>query len=304
MSKFLSALLKIIMVVSFVGIMVFVTIAIINSRNIAYEAYNYVYLNKEKLEIEELVNDIDDNVKLSVGVSSNEYTSFIGSTILEVSRGIDYFVDYLSTQGEISRGEQDKIINSFDSMSNETQNVRRMYESYLLEYEAAEEQGWGEFASQRVKGSEEELVRNYVFLFNTSYTLLQNIVEVLEERFDFELSYSSQVYLLKAGLAEGAILQVFENGYKQYDPQDSESRKELASCEKVDVYYDYLRTSTSFSNKDTILNDELRQFVDDLNALNIYSFASNYDGYIQNLYGTLKLRAESAKTFFDSYFIV
>ena len=304
MSKFLSALLKIIMVVSFVGIMVFVTVAIINSRDVAFEAYNYVSTNKENLEIEALVSDIDDNVKLGPGILNNEYTSFIGSAVLETSRGIDYFLDYLSSDGDITRGEQDKIIKSFDSVSVEVTNVRNLYNNYLLEYKAAEEQGWGEFATARVKGSEEELVEKYVLLFNTEYTLLKNIVEVLQENFDLVLSYNSQTYLLKSGLASGGILEVFQNGYKQYSPDDSESRLEISSCQKVDDYYDYLRTCTQFSNKDVMLNDTLRQFVDDLNQLNIYSFVSNFEGYVENLYGTLRVRAENAKAFFDSYFLV
>ena len=137
MKKFFSALLKIIMVVAFVGILVFVTVAVINSRNIAYEAYNYVYTSKKDIDVNSLVEDIDKNVHLDAGLLGNEYTTFVGDAILQLDDGIDYYLDYLSTDNLITKGEQDRIINSYDSFVVQYNNVLTALDNYKTAYKTA-----------------------------------------------------------------------------------------------------------------------------------------------------------------------
>lgn len=297
MKKFFSALLKIIMVVAFVGILVFVTVAVINSRNIAYEAYNYVYTSKKDIDVNSLVEDIDKNVHLDAGLLGNEYTTFVGDAILQLDDGIDYYLDYLSTDNLITKGEQDRIINSYDSFVVQYNNVLTALDNYKTAYKTAQDEFWPPFATATVRGMEESLVRHYVIMFNSSYDLLQALVGVIQTKFDNNLTYNAQTHILKAGFARGAIDEIFADGFEK------DNRKEISKSDKAQDYYAYANSCGIFSNKDVILNEDLRKFVGDLNTLNIYSFASNYDDYVKNLYGTTRARAESAMKFLRDFII-
>lgn len=295
MKKFFSALLRIIMLLSFVGILVFVSIAFINSQNTSFEAYNYVYNNKQVLYLDETVENINNNVKIRYGAKDDVYASFISMAVSDISKGIDYFLNYLALQDNITRGEQDRIIRSFDNMSNELSIVNNAYNEYMEAYKIAQEQSGAEYAAQNVIAREIYLIDRYIVFYNAESLLLKNIVEIIQEYSMEQVSYEGLTYLIKAGLSEGVIREVFVG-------ESQEDRGDIANNELANTFYEFDIRSTRFSNKDVVLNEILRTFVEDLNHLNIYSWAGNYEGYIANLTGTTRARAISAKSFFDDNF--
>ncbi len=295
MKKFFSVLLRIIMLLSFVGILVFVSIAFINSQNTSFEAYNYVYNNKQTLNLDETIENINNNVKIRYGARDDVYASFISVAVSDISEGIDYFLNYLALQDNITRGEQDRIIRSFDNMSNELSIVNNAYNEYMEAYKIAQEQSGAEYAAQNVIAREIYLIDRYIIFYNAESLLLKNIVEIIQDYSMEQISYEGLTYLIKTGLSEGVIREVFVG-------ESQEDRGDIANNELANTFYEFDIRSTRFSNKDVVLNESLRTFVEDLNHLNIYSWAGNYDGYIANLTGTTKARAISAKSFFDNNF--
>ena len=90
MKKFWTVVLKVVMFMSFVGIIVFSCVAVISSNNIVYEAYNYVTIHKSTLGLEELSDRVSANIKSSHGAPDDPYASFLSGIILTTKDSLDY----------------------------------------------------------------------------------------------------------------------------------------------------------------------------------------------------------------------
>ena len=64
MSKFWSVILKIIIVISILGIIFFVGFAIFKNQNISFEAYNYITRCQDETDFQTLHDNIINNVIL------------------------------------------------------------------------------------------------------------------------------------------------------------------------------------------------------------------------------------------------
>ena len=290
MKKFFIVLLKIIMLLSFAGIIVFSTIAIINNQNVSYEAYNYVVAQSRVVEIKKFVNDVDNNVKLQYGAASDPYASFIGTTIKENDNALEYYLNYLALGEQIYKGEQNQIVNNFKNFANKVDTCKKILEEYKVAYEEARNNS-GSFALSNVIAKEKYFIDNYVQLYHSQVTLVRSVESVISKNIVKNKPYSYQVWLIKIGMSNGAIEQVFK-----------EERLDIATNELANNYYDFLASCESYSDSDLVENLNLYEFVDNLKALDTVMWAQDYYKYYSQINNTLKAKAKTAKDFFDANF--
>lgn len=290
MKKFFIVLLKIIMLLSFAGIIVFSTIAIINNQNVSYEAYNYVVAQSKIVEIKKFVNDVDNNVKLQYGATSDPYASFIGTAVRENNNALEYYLNYLALGEQIYKGEQNQIINNFKNFANKVDTCKNILEEYKVAYEEARNNS-GSFALSNVIAKEKYFIDNYVQLYHSQVTLVRSVESVISKNIVKNKPYSYQVWLIKIGMSNGTIEQVFK-----------EERLDIATNELANNYYDFLASCESYSDSDLVENLNLYEFVDNLKALDTVMWAQDYYKYYSQINNTLKAKAKTAKDFFDANF--
>lgn len=308
MSKFATILLKILIVLSFIGIVIFVGIAIFNNQNITFESYNYIIFTHNSKDFKTLQTNITNNVKTVYGGSSDVYANYINSAITELNEGIDYFLDYLVFEDELTKGEQDKLTSLYDKYLGGFTETETSYKIYMQAYEEARKQieenyQQADYAIANVKAKGVSLVRSYVSCYDYGSDFFKYLVNLVN-RYNLNgsnlYSYKGQSYMIKVGIVENTLEFVFDNMNKKAN--DLAYVEDIKTNELVDTYYDYLANAENYGDDDSVINTNFRQFINNLNCLNIYEWAGNYTEYTKFLSDDLKQKSDSAKTFFNNNF--
>lgn len=293
MNKFFSGLLRIIMLLSFFGIIVFVTIAVINSQDIALLSYNYIVSEKSKIDIDDFNVDIKENVVAQIGLTQDPEAILISDALSQVSLGIDHFVDYLAFEQYLTKGEQDKLINDFKDFKNYYDLTSKNLEDYNTAYDRALEDGVGSAADAYLKEVRKLLIYNYKNCYISSSQLFDNLVLTVKNYTfkNIDLKYSDLSFIIKDTLAKIAISDAF-----------SENVTDIDSNSNVITFREYLISFSNYSDLEFITNESFRSFVKGLNSLDVYKLFSDYDNYISGLDEQTKSLAVNTKNFFLSEF--
>ena len=293
MNKFFSGLLRIIMLLSFFGIIVFVTIAVINSQDIALLSYNYIVSEKSKIDIDDFNVDIKENVVAQIGLTQDPEAILISDALSQVSLGIDHFVDYLAFEQYLTKGEQDKLINDFKDFKNYYDLTSKNLEDYNTAYDRALEDGVGSAADAYLKEVRKLLIYNYKNCYISASQLFDNLVLTVKNYTfkNIDLKYSDLSFIIKDTLAKIAISDAF-----------SENVTDIDSNSNVITFREYLISFSNYSDLEFITNESFRSFVKGLNSLDVYKLFSDYDNYISGLDEQTKSLAVNTKNFFLSEF--
>ncbi len=297
MKKFWTVVLKIVMFMSLAGIIVFSCIAIISSNNIAFEAYNYLNTNKDTLALKEFTQRADNDIKSSYGASGDVYVNFLSMAILDTQSTFDYYIDYLALDDTLSKGDQNVLINDFKSCTSAKQKCEQSYSNYLIAYKNASD--GVSIAVEYVKSCERDFVYNYANLYNCLATLQYDLYKTAKINVVKVESYDFQKYMIRTGLSSGVVEKLYIETNIEKSP---EKRVSLSSDEKYNVYNSYKTKMSTYSDKNTATDGDLQQYVSNLNALDTFSWAKNYESYLSSLNNVLREKATKSKTFFDENF--
>lgn len=308
MSKFWTILLKVIMVVSFIGILVFVGIAIFNNINISYEAYNYIYSLHNKTDFNKLQNNIYNNVKTQYNGTNDDYARFINSSITEINLSIDFYLDYLANEDSLSKGEQDKLCSLYDEYIKGFSQSQKDYDQYTIAYEEAKAKiennhNDSNYAKAVLKAKSVELIKNYAKCYQNGSEFFKYLASIVQKHsFNGKAyhTYTGICYMIEVGLVDNSIGHVISD--MNIKLKNAEFDKSIVDYDIVNNYYKFLSTKSSFSQKDTLKNNSLLAFVNNLNSLDVYEWAGNYEKYNLNLSDSLKSKSERAKSFYDINF--
>lgn len=298
MKKFWTVVLKIVMFMSLAGIIVFSCIAIISSNNIAFEAYNYLNTNKDTLALKEFTQRADSNIKASFGDTGGDvYVNFLSMAILDTQSTFDYYIDYLALDDTLSKGDQNVLINDFKSCIGAKQSCEQSYSDYLIAYKNASD--GVSIAVEYVKSCERDFVYSYANLYNCLATLQYDLYKTSKINVVKVESYDFQTYMIRTGLSSGVVGKLYSETNIEKSP---EKRIDLSSDELYRTYNSYKTKMATYKDKDTAIDGDLQQYVNNLNALNIFSWSKNYESYLSSVNNALREKATSAKKFFDANF--
>lgn len=303
MSKFATLLLKIILVISFIGIIVFVAFAIINNQNISYEAYNYVSNAYLQTNFDSLKNNVNANMKSSYNGEVDEYAKYINSAINEVNKGSKYFLNYLSVEKDLTKGEQDKLRSLFDNYLSNFNKALNAYNDYITSYQDADYQYTNNFDNSSVALSIViskcvYFVERYTDCYVSGSQFLKYLVDITN-KYSFQncFSYKEQAYLIKVGIVDNTTNYVLEN--MKNKKENRAYNTNVRDNDLIDCFYDFLGKEQNFKEENLITNSNFQQFVLNLNSLNIYSWAGNYENYKSSLKDEVVIaKCENAKNFF------
>lgn len=306
MNKFFTVLLKVILVLSFAGIILIVGVVIVKNNSISYEAYEYISLKKEEEDFPFLKTSIDTNVNLEYAVVGDAYARFLGDATASLEGGIDHFLDYLALEPDLNKGEQDNLISLYSSYFDKFIKLKEVYEDYLEVYKKADNATDEDVDKQAkindVKTYEIALIKRYIRFYEDGSKLLKDLAAITKKYAlgkGGKFSYLDECYMLKVGLSDYVIKDVFFGK----DGEFLKKRKDLQTLEIKNIY-DMFCTRYSNVLENVLSSDQFKNFVETLNKIDVYEFAGNYDNYLQTIKGDLKHRVEMARDFFNSIVMV
>ena len=272
MSKFATILLKILITLSFIGIVVFVGIAIFNNQNIAYEAYNYIVSTQSSKDFKTLQNNVRNNVKTYYDGPKDVYADYINSAVIELNEGIEYFLDYLAFEDGLTKGEQDKLISLYDSYVKGFHNTEKIYKDYMDAYDLVRQKietdyEGANYAKSHLNAQGVLLVKTYGSCFENGSRFFKYLVNLVN-KYNLDnsglFSYKGQNYMIKVGIVDNTLNFVYENMTKKVN--DLSYAEDIKTNTLIKTYYDYLSTETKYGDDDSITNTAFRLFINNLNS--------------------------------------
>lgn len=307
MNKFWTVVLEIIIVISILGIIFFVGVAIFRNQNISFEAYNYISRSQDETDFETLQTNIANNVKVAFEGSSDPYASYINSAISQLNEGIDYFTDYLSHEKGLTKGEQDSLINLYDKYISSFYQTGKIYEEYKDAYKLAEDKKDDYEGSDYVRTNCITLAGHVVDTYLNCYKngaeffkYLTQIVNKYTLNNTSLFSYKGQTYMIKCGLVDYSLSFIKDNMTKKIALESYTANPRTNGL--VNNYYLFLTNCNKFSDANCVTNTNFKNFKNNLNTLNIFEWAGNYSSYVKTLDDALKTNASNALTFFNNNF--
>lgn len=308
MSKFGTVLLKIIMVASFIGVFVFVGIAIINNQNISLEAYNHIYSSSKEVKFGVLKNKVQTNLKTEYDGTLDPYGSFVATAIEELNDSINYYLDYLSNLKDITKGEQDKLISLYDGYISSFNTANNYYKNYVDSYENAKnliDNGLdgASYARVDVKLKSLSFVEEYYKCFNNGSKFFKNLFVLVQNNCfggTSNIDYKKASILIEVGLVDSAYKDVYAN--MENKRKDETYEQNPLNIDKIDCFYDFLNLKDNFDDSLYLINSNFKTFVDNLKQLDVFEWAGDFSNYLASLPQAKKQIATSAKQFFDDNF--
>lgn len=309
MSKFATVLLKILMVISFVGVIVFVAFAIISNQNVSFEAYSYIASSYENVEFSKLESDVNSNMKSSYNGEVDGYAKYINKAISELNKGNKFFLDYLSIEKDLTKGEQDKLKSLYNNYISKFNICQSSYNDYIDAYEEADYKYHYDYDNSKVARSIVvskciNFVENYTNCYVSGSNFFKYLVQVVNK---YSLqnngfsSFTEQSYLIKVGIVDNTTSFVYSN--MQNKKQDMDYEIEVRNNDLVDAFYDFVAREATYKTKNALTDSSFQAFIINLNCLNIYEFAGNYDAYFAKLKKEeIKTKCAQAHEYFVSHF--
>lgn len=294
MKKFWSSLLRVTMIVSLIGILAFAGVAILKNRNIAYEAYEYISIGIEQRDFEQSFENFRTKVFYRYSGTDDKYMSLVNKAVSSELDGCKYYLDYLSVLPDISKGEQDSLEKEFDDFINSFNQTITDYNIYAEALDNAKAEGGSQTAITIVESKEGNLVLSYINCYNNLTKLFNNLADVVSKyAFEGELPYEAQSHIISAGLSQKAITDVFR-GTSRSDWLDIYAN----TNQNITNFETFLQNTKEKSSSEEVLSIDFKNFVNNLNSIDIYAWAKDYEGYTESLIGDRKTKSQRAYSYF------
>ena len=278
-------------------------IAIFNNQNISFEAYNYIVATRNDAKFSGLQNNIESNVKWNYGGAQDTYAKYINDAIKELNLGINYHLDYLALEDDLTKGEQDKLSSLYETYVSKFNSCKNDYSEYVLVYQQVPTIEDTNFAENILRNKAVYLIKNYADCYESGVEFFKYLVEVCKNNSmqgkNF-YSYTSVGYMIECGL----VLQTLPNVKADMDMRNSsvEFTKDVKSYDLVDSFYDFVAHKNSFGDDDVLRHVPFKNFLNSIRLLNIYEWAGNFDNYQATLSDNYKYLASTALSFYNKYY--
>jgi len=172
-----NTLLKIIIIIAFVGIFVVAGILFIKNRNIDCMAYNSITIEMKETDFEGLSEDAQV-VRESYGGALDDYSQAIDAMVQNLNMGISFYMDYLVNIKTISRGEQDMLIEKYFAYTNTIDETRTALDLYLENYEKANIE---ESIRKNITANNGNYVKTYTIAYSKGSEFFRSLVNIVNK---------------------------------------------------------------------------------------------------------------------------
>lgn len=255
MKKFWTVFLKVIVFLSVVCAVCFVAIVIIKNSNSTFEAYNYVTAKKTEVNFNTYIDKFDNEIKLNVDATDDEYVELLSGYIKDLNGQIDYYIDYLSTLNKLTKGEQTRLVEGYKNYVAKFNSAYSAYEAYLIPYNEAKANPSEVNLTARnfVVNCEKTFVDRYVECFNAGNDFLNTLVGTINKNLYGNKTNLSFKYLsgrIEMQIAKFAVDDIY-----------TAERKEIGTNKFAEYYTQFLSRKNTVLTTSALVDDELNSFV-------------------------------------------
>lgn len=172
-----NTLLKIIIVIAFVGIFVVAGILFIKNRNIDCMAYNSITMEMKETDFEGLSEDAQV-VRESYDGALDDYSQAIDAMVQNLNMAISFYMDYLVNIKTVSRGEQDMLIEKYFAYTDKIDETRTALDLYLENYEKANIE---ESIRKNITANNGNYVKTYTTAFGKGSEFFRSLVNIVNK---------------------------------------------------------------------------------------------------------------------------
>ncbi len=305
MKNFFTVFLRIILVLSFVSVIAFVAVVLTSNVNVAYNSYAYISASQDSAPYEHFAINIDRFVRRftsnsgSATFERDDRAIFLTNTVDTVNVGINYYVDYLSIEGGLTKAEQSSLNKSYKAYQDEFSNAREKYNVYIaLLKEIYEDEGdpashvWGDVEMFNVNAKENDLVQSYYATYLKGSEFFRTLSSfVRTHSMTYERTFSEILLELRVYFADRALYDIFVGGG---EVDTSVAVREYGKVLRFDAYKD----------ADLLVNPSLVGFVSDASNVDLYRLVNDYTAYLDTLSVEDRVRAIRVKSFIDNNILV
>lgn len=296
-----NVLLKIIIVIAFVGIFVVGGILIIKNRNIDSMAYNTIKIKIKETDFSGLSKDAV-NVKDSYDGDDDPYVITVSAMILNTNNAIDFYLDYLAGIKTISRGEQDLLIEKYLAYSAEIANSEKVLEMYETTYETAnvEESARGQVVS--IAGS---FVQAYLKAYEAGSDFYKSLVEIVDKHaHSGKREYNFKEFGLNMcnALADNCVDIIKENMAKRISEQSNANLDDILNSSCYSDYLNFIVKSNDYTRNKTYMNIEFDAFLVKCKDVDFVKVVTQKSEYTDTLTDEKQTMAEEIIDFIEAKF--
>ena len=299
MRKFWTVALRVVLVTSFLGIVLFSAVAIFTNTAYTSNAYNTTTFRQQTTPYTDFYNNIENRLYSSVDETSNPYGSFLNEMMSELNSAIDYYTNYLVVYDKYSKDTNISLKASYDKYANAFSVAKTTYEDYIFWFndrKSDHEEGslhyWTVFERNKFATLMESVLSSYLNAFNAGVDFFWNLFySVKNNYFCGDLNYEQLAVAIRVSYTSFGTKGVFSE--PRVLPSSCTEAKRSA---RVRNYLDIYTESQVFTN------NQLNTFVGDLNKIDISRLVNDYNNYYVSASQEIKISIVRANNFINANF--
>ena len=299
MRKFWTIMLRVVLVASFLGIVLFSAVAIFTNTAYASNAYNTITTSQQTTPYDEFYNNIENNLYSSVNEDENPYGIFLNEVMQDLNSAINYYTNYLVLYGKYSKDTNISLKASYAKYSKAFGVAKATYEDYIIwfndrksDHEAGSLHYWTVLERNKFSTLSESIISSYLNAFNAGKDFFWSLFKAIQNNcFGGNLNYEQLSYTLDVSYASFGVSGVFAS--TRVLPSAS---AEVTKYRQVKLYCDI------YDEKDTLADNSVNVFVKDLNKVDIYRLVNDYSEYYLSSPQEIKTSLIRASSFINANF--
>lgn len=296
-----NVLLKIIIVIAFVGIFVVGGILIIKNRNVDLMAYNTIKIKSEEIKIDELSKNAL-KVKDSYDGALDIYANTVYAMIYNTNLGIDFYLDYLVNIRTISRGEQDMLIEKYLAYGDA---VKKAEEAYILYDKTYKEADVGESIRKNITANAGTFVITYLDVYKANSEFYKSLVEIINKyshngRRDYNF-IEFRLHMINA-LSDNFVTVIEENMQKRINTGSNIGLVDIQNAQCFTDYCDFAIKANQYEVSKTYMTIEFDGFLIKCRELDIVKLITEKSDYVKTLSEEQNVIAADVLAFINSKF--
>ena len=296
-----NVLLKIIIVIAFVGIFVVGGILIIKNRNVDLMAYNTIKIKSEEIKIDELSKNAL-KVKDSYDGALDIYANTVYAMIYNTNLGIDFYLDYLVNIRTISRGEQDMLIEKYLAYGDA---VKKAEEAYILYDKTYKEADVGENIRKNITANAGTFVTTYLDVYKANSEFYKSLVEIINKyshngHRDYNF-IEFRLHMINA-LSDNCVSVIEENMQKRINTGSNTGLVDIQNAQCFTDYRDFAIKANEYEVSKTYMTIEFDGFLIKCRELDIVKLITEKSDYVKTLSEEQNVIAADVLAFINSKF--
>ena len=291
-----NVLLKIIIVIAFVGIFVVSGILIIKNRNVDLMAYNTINTKKQEINFTKL-SDGATKVKDAFEGNTDVYADFVNAAILNTNMSIDFYLDYLVNIRTISRGEQDMLIEKYLEYGKAVEKAQTALDLYNTTYKQAE---IAVDIQKSIVASSGTFVATFIEVYEASSDFYKNLVDIVDKyshNGNTEYNYVEIRLHMANALADLCVPVVKENMQKRINVNSNNDVADLMTTKSTLDYYNFTVKANEIHSTGQYESVEFEEFFILCRDVDVVDLITQKSEYVKTLSEEQNVKAAQIVTF-------